>query len=105
MAGGSGTRFWPKSRAALPKQFLAIGGKRSLLRQTVDRVLHRVSPREVLVVTGRAHAEHARAQLPELPPENVLVEPEGRNTAACIGWATAVVLARTPIAKIAVLPS
>lgn len=105
MAGGSGTRFWPKSRAHHPKQFLAISGERSLLRDTVDRVLPEVGAKNVLVVTAAAHAQHAIDSLPELPRENVLVEPEGRNTAPCIGWATRVILARDPNAVIAVLPA
>ena len=105
MAGGSGTRFWPKSRHAHPKQFLAIGGETSLLRQTVDRVLGLVGIEGVVVVTGAVHAEHARAALPELPAENLLVEPTGRNTAPCIGWAAQVIAERDPEARIAVLPA
>lgn len=105
MAGGSGTRFWPKSRAHHPKQFLAIGGEKSLLRETVDRVVGEVGAEQVYVVTGAAHAQHATASLPELPRAHVLIEPEGRNTAPCIGWATRTILARDPAARIAVLPA
>src|SRR5262245_31914685 len=105
MAGGSGTRFWPKSRAHHPKQFLAIGSDRSLLRETVERVAASVGHERVLVVTGAAHAQHATSALPELPRENILVEPEGRNTAPCIGWATRTILSRDPSARIAVLPA
>jgi mannose-1-phosphate guanylyltransferase len=105
MAGGSGTRFWPKSRAHHPKQFLSIGSDRSLLRQTVDRVRETTSADRILVVTAAAHAQHATSSLPELPRENVLVEPEGRNTAPCIGWATRTILARDPTARVAVLPA
>lgn len=105
MAGGSGTRFWPASRKRHPKQFLKIGSDRSLLRQTYERVAPRVPPERVWVVTGAAHAEHARDDLPELPARNVLVEPAARNTAPCIGWATKVILADDPDARIAVLPA
>lgn len=105
MAGGSGTRFWPKSRVARPKQFLTLGGSSSLLRQTADRVLAHAPRERVFIVTAQAHADHAHADVPELPAENLLVEPEGRNTAPCIGWATAEILARDPSAQIAVLPS
>jgi mannose-1-phosphate guanylyltransferase len=105
MAGGSGTRFWPRSRSALPKQFLAIGGERTLLRQTADRVASLVGPERLWVVTGALHREHARAALPELPEENLLVEPVGRNTAPCIAWATQVIAARDPDARVAVLPA
>jgi mannose-1-phosphate guanylyltransferase len=105
MAGGSGTRFWPASRKARPKQFLAIGQEGSLLRQTVERVLPLVPAERVYVVTGAVHAAHAQEDLPELPPENVMVEPTGRNTAPCIGWATKVILQKDPEARVAVLPA
>ncbi|MCA9552388.1 MAG: mannose-1-phosphate guanylyltransferase [Myxococcales bacterium] len=105
MAGGSGTRFWPASRKARPKQFLSIGQDGSLLRQTVDRVLPMVPPAQVYVVTGAVHAEHAQEDLPELPEGNVMVEPTGRNTAPCIGWATKAILHKDPDAVIAVLPA
>lgn len=105
MAGGSGTRFWPASRRAHPKQFLTIGSDRSLLRQTVDRVLPVCGPERLLIVTAAVHAEHAHAELPELPEENILVEPVGRNTAPCIGWATRTIVRRDAEARIAVLPA
>lgn len=105
MAGGSGTRFWPASRSAYPKQFLSIGGRASLLRQTADRVATLVDRRHIFVVTAEVHADHARSDLSDLPPENILVEPEGRNTAPCIGWATRLIQARDPDARIAVLPA
>lgn len=105
MAGGSGTRFWPASRKRRPKQFLNIGGEQSLLRQTVDRVTALVPPDCIYVVTGEVHAQHAREDLPELPADNVLVEPTGRNTAPCIAWATQVILHKDAEARIAVLPA
>jgi mannose-1-phosphate guanylyltransferase len=105
MAGGSGTRFWPASRASRPKQFLAIGGEKSLLRQTADRVVEMVGWDHLLVITAQVHAEHAKRELPELPPDNLLIEPVGRNTAPCIAWATRVVLSREPKARLAVLPA
>lgn len=106
MAGGSGTRFWPASRRHHPKQFLALGDERSLLRQTAERVVGAVVDWDhLVVVTGAAHAEHARRELPELPRENLLVEPVGRNTAPCIGYATWVLKERDPSARLAVLPA
>lgn len=105
MAGGSGTRFWPASRHARPKQFLAIGSDRSLLAATVARLEGAVPPERIWIVTGAAHADHARADVPALPAENVLVEPTGRNTAPCIGWANKHILAKDPEAQIAVLPA
>lgn len=105
MAGGSGTRFWPASRSAHPKQFLTIGSQASLLRQTAQRVVELVGWDKIIVVTGAAHAEHVGEHLPELPKENILVEPAARNTAPCIGWATQEILARDAEAKVAVLPA
>jgi len=106
MAGGSGTRFWPLSRAAWPKQFLALASNHeSLLQQTVRRLAGIVPDDHILVVTSSAHAQATREQLPMLPPGNVLGEPAARNTAPCIAWAAAHVSARSPRAVMAVLPA
>jgi len=105
MAGGSGTRFWPASRKKQPKQFLSIGADRSLLRQTAERVVEMVGWDHLLVVTAEVHARHAQLELAELPEENLLIEPEGRNTAPCIAWATAVIHRRAADAVVAVLPA
>jgi mannose-1-phosphate guanylyltransferase len=106
MAGGSGTRFWPASRAVRPKQFLALGGaSESLLQAAVRRLQPLVAPEDVLVVTSERHAEETRTQLPQLPATNVLAEPTGRNTAPCVGWAAAHVRRRDPNAVMAVLPA
>lgn len=105
MAGGSGTRFWPASRQHHPKQFLNIGSDQSLIGQTVARVMSVVPPEQLWIVTGAAHAAHAHDAVPDIPPTNILVEPVGRNTAACIAWANAVILDRDPEAVLAVLPA
>lgn len=84
LAGGEGTRLWPLSRGRRPKQLLRLNGDRSLIQQTVDRVLPLVPAERVLVVTERSHADELRAQLPELPPANILVEPTRRNTAGAL---------------------
>lgn len=94
MAGGVGTRFWPRSRRRRPKQLLPIAGSASMIRLTVDRVRPLLEPDAILVVTNAEQADAIRDELPELPPENVLVEPCGRNTAPCIGLAAAVLKAR-----------
>lgn len=106
MAGGSGTRFWPLSRSAWPKQFLPLADANvSLLQQTVRRLSGIVASERIFVVTSERHAEATRKQLPELPPNNVLGEPSGRNTAPCIAWAAAHVSARAPEGVMVVLPA
>ena len=87
MAGGRGTRFWPRSRSSRPKQFLSIVGEGTLLHQTVARLEGHFLPERVFVVTTAELAEETRRMLPEIPPGNVLVEPEGRNTAPCLALA------------------
>ncbi len=87
MAGGSGTRFWPACRTRKPKQLLPILGDKPMLRRTVDRVLPLVGPERVLIVSGLAHGSGVRELLPDLPPENIILEPVGRNTAAACGLA------------------
>ena len=89
MAGGGGTRLWPASRRSHPKQLLRLCGERSLLQSTWDRLEGLVEPERTLVVTGASQADGVRAQLPDLPPNNLLAEPEGRNTLPCIAWAAA----------------
>lgn len=83
MAGGRGTRFWPLSRTDRPKQLQALSGSSSLLRQTYERLEPLVGSQRVMVVTSGTLADATRAELPELPPENVICEPVGRNTAPC----------------------
>jgi mannose-1-phosphate guanylyltransferase len=107
MAGGSGTRFWPASRAARPKQFLALGrkGTETLLQATVRRAAAAVGMDRVLVVASARHAAAIAEQIPALPGGNLLLEPIGRNTAPCIAWAAAHVRRRDPGAVIGVLPA
>ncbi len=87
MAGGRGTRFWPRSRDRKPKHLLDILSERTIIQETVDRLLPLVPPERILVVTGRTHAAELARQLPDIPAENILIEPVGRNTAPCIGLA------------------
>lgn len=94
MAGGRGTRFWPLSRRALPKQCLSLDGGPTLIQRTLRRLHPLVPPDRVLVVTGPDMVDAVRAQLPELPPENLLVEPSARNTAPVVAWTAQVVASR-----------
>lgn len=89
LAGGKGERFWPVSRLQRPKQFLCLdGGDRSLLQSTADRLLPLASWDALFVITASHLAEGVSAQLPEIPTENILVEPQGRDTAPAVAWAT-----------------
>lgn len=84
MAGGSGTRFWPASRARAPKQFLNVAGNRSMLQLTVDRLLPMIPIRDIYIVTAASQVNLVRSHLPALAPQNIIIEPFGMNTAACI---------------------
>ena len=102
MAGGSGTRFWPLSRRHRPKQFLAIGTRRTLIEETVARLSPLVPPERVVVVAGEAHAPAVHALLPE---QWLVTEPCARNTAPCVGLAALHVRRRDPSGVLAVLPA
>jgi mannose-1-phosphate guanylyltransferase len=105
MAGGSGTRFWPASRSDRPKQLLALASERPLLRVTVDRVLPLVSADRIWVVTNAATASATRTLLEDLPPDHILAEPTGRDTAACAAFAARTLLHRDPDAHCLVFPA
>jgi len=105
MAGGSGTRFWPLSRAARPKQLLDLLGDGTLIQAAVARLQPYVPAERVLVVTTAALAEATRAQLPMLRPEHVIAEPMGRDTAACVCLAALIVERLDPGATMILLPA
>ncbi|OIQ52786.1 mannose-1-phosphate guanylyltransferase [Neomoorella thermoacetica] len=105
MAGGSGERFWPYSRKEKPKQFLEIAGKGSLLQQTVRRALLLTSIENIYIVTGKEYIELVREQVPELLPDNLLIEPAGRDTAPCIALAAAYLAAKNTETLMVVLPA
>ncbi|HEV2298126.1 MAG TPA: mannose-1-phosphate guanylyltransferase [Candidatus Acidoferrales bacterium] len=105
LAGGRGTRFWPRSRKRTPKQLLDIVSAKTMLRETAERLTPLFSPRQIWVVTNEEQAAAVRRELPRMPREQILAEPVGRNTAAATG------LVATHFAKIhgdavmAVLPA
>ncbi len=106
MGGGIGSRFWPFSRKTLPKQFLDFFGTgRSLLQQTFDRFKQVIPMENILIVTNDLYADLVKEQLPELKPEQILLEPTRRNTAPCIAWASYHICALNPNANIVVAPS
>src|SRR5579885_1307811 len=105
MAGGGGTRFWPRSRQERPKQFLTLAGDRTLLQQALDRLEAQVTPDRTWVITAAMHREEASRQLPALPPDRVIGEPCGRDTAACIGLGAALIARQDPAAVMIVTPA
>jgi len=105
MAGGAGTRFWPRSREKSPKHLLQIIGKGTMLQGTVKRLEPLVHPADIFVVTNRVQKGAVMKQLPHLREDNVIVEPVGRNTAPCIGLAALHVRRRDPDAVMVVLPA
>ena len=105
LAGGSGQRFWPLSRESLPKQLLRLFGDKTLLEMTVQRLDGLVPKENILVLTSQQQEEAVRRLLPELPPENILAEPEKRDTAPAIALGVGWVVARDPGATMLVLPA
>ncbi len=105
MAGGVGTRFWPRSREKSPKQFLEIIGKKTMIQTTVERLDKFVRIQDIFVVTNKVQQSLVKKQIPELPEENIIIEPVGRNTAPCIGLAAMHVMKLDPNAVMVVLPS
>ena len=105
MAGGRGTRFWPLSRPHRPKQLLKIFSGRSLIRETVDRILPLFGRKKTLVVTVAEHYSAVRKELHILPKANFLIEPQGNNTAPCIGLAAIELASRDPNAIMTILPA
>ncbi len=103
MAGGKGERFWPLSTSKNPKQLLALVGDKPLIAQAVDRLDGLVPPENVFVVTNADLIEATRAAAPQLPPENIVGEPVGRDTAAAVACGGALVAARDPEGVFAVL--
>ncbi len=106
MAGGIGSRFWPLSKTERPKQFLDIlGTGRTLLQQTYDRFNKIMPPDQIYIVSNLEYKDLIINQLPDLPEENILLEPLRRNTAPCIDYANFRILMKEPKARIVVAPS
>jgi mannose-1-phosphate guanylyltransferase len=105
LAGGRGTRFWPRSRTRTPKQLLDITSARTMLQETVARLAPLFPARNFWVVTNREQAAAVRRELPRVPRENILSEPSGHNTAAAIGLAAVHLAREHGDALMAVLPS
>lgn len=106
MAGGRGERLWPKSRKDCPKQFLSLcGDETPLIVSTVERMKKLTDVSKIFVVTSTDYFQITTAQLPELPKENIICEPIGKNTTACIGFASQIIKKRFGDAIMMVVPS
>ncbi len=105
MAGGRGTRFWPRSRRNRAKQVLRFFGDRSLIQQTFDRLAPVIAPERMWVMTNRFLQAEIRRQLPRVPPDQIIAEPSQRNTAPCIALAAHMVAQRDPGAVLGVFPA
>lgn len=106
MAGGKGERFWPRSRKSMPKQFLSLtdDGK-TMIQHTVERISPLATIEDVLIVTNKNYEALVKEQLPDLPDENILLEPKAKNTAPCIGLAATYIKKKYEDAVMMVLPS
>ncbi len=105
MAGGVGTRFWPRSKERKPKQLIRIFGENTMIQDTVKRLDGLVDNKNIFVITNRIQKLRIKEQLPNLPEKNIIDEPFGKNTAACIGLASILIKQKNPEAVTIVMPS
>ena len=105
MAGGGGTRFWPWSPGKTPKQMLPILSDRPMIWETVERIRPFASASKIMIVTASPQAEELHRQVPQIPSGNILIEPQGKNTAPCLCLAALDIQQRNPEAIMAVLPA
>ena len=105
MAGGSGTRFWPRSTSSKPKQFLNLFGKKTMLRATVDRLDGFILPENVLVVTNESYVDLVQDQLPKTAVDDIIGEPVAKNTAPCVAAAAARLYKKDPDSVMVLLPA
>src|SRR5690606_21209346 len=96
MAGGGGTRLWPMSRAGTPKQLLPLVEDQSMFRVSVDRLAPLFTPERIYVVTGRRYVDALMADAPQIPRENFIVEPDGRNSGPAAALGLTVISRRDP---------
>jgi mannose-1-phosphate guanylyltransferase len=105
MAGGRGERFWPKSKQHYPKQFLRLIGDQSMLQRTTARLKKLFAPDSIYVITAADYREIVLEQIPEIPEENIIIEPCGKDTAAAAGLAAVIIKRRDPTGVMVTLPA
>lgn len=105
MAGGKGTRFWPLSTEDKPKQFLKLIGDKTMIQMTVERILPIIPMDRIYICTGERYVDLIKEQVPNLSVENIIIEPEGRNTSPCITLSSLVIKRKYKDATMVVLPS
>lgn len=105
MAGGVGSRFWPRSKKTMPKQLLKIFDNETMVQATVRRLKPIIKDENIFIVTNQIQADEVKKQLNFIPEKNIIVEPFGRNTAACIGLASIIIKSIDPDAVTIVLPA
>ena len=105
MAGGVGSRFWPRSKEKKPKQLIRIFGENTMIQDTVKRLEGLVDNDKIYVITNKIQKMRVKEQLPQIPAENIVDEPFGKNTAACIGLAAVIIKKRDKDAVMITLPA
>lgn len=105
MAGGVGSRFWPRSKEKTPKQLLKIFGENSMIQDTVERLNGIIPQNNIFIITNKIQKDEIQKQLPSVPTENIIEEPFGKNTAACIGYASLIIKEKVKDAVTLVLPA
>ncbi len=105
MAGGVGSRFWPRSKEKKPKQLIRILGDNTMIQDTVRRLDGLVDAKNIFVITNKVQKLRVKEQLPSIPEENIIDEPFGKNTAACIGLASVLIKKKSKDAVTIILPS
>src|ERR1035437_9487929 len=105
MAGGIGSRFWPRSKEKSPKQLLRIFGENTMIQDTVERLKGLVDDENIYIITNKIQKPEIVAQLNHIPPENIIEEPFGRNTASCIGLASVIIEKKDKDAVTLILPA
>ena len=105
MAGGIGSRFWPRSKERKPKQLIRILGQNTMIQNTVERLNGLIAKDHIYIITNKIQKTRVKNQLPDIPVENIIDEPFGKNTAACIGLASILIADKNPEAVIITLPA